>query len=193
MIAEKPVWGDLVFFADHDLLSFALLYSGGLAVPAMFHATQALEKYLKGLAVSLALTEPAHADKTLDDFIWLRTMDIGYLAQKCGGRLPFYRQQGILDNLYRFSRFDWVSRYPWMVQHCQGFTADDLNPFHELIHRLRNDIPIIIDDFPLGLLVRGYSMKDPEKPLGRPIADLQRIAVAALKKTFAGVNEIIRW
>jgi HEPN domain-containing protein len=48
-----PLWGNFIGYADWDLLAFGWLYLGGIRVPAYYHATQAVEKYLKALALSI--------------------------------------------------------------------------------------------------------------------------------------------
>ncbi len=191
-LPKNLLWGDFIFYGDQDLLSFALLYSGGLAVPAMFHASQVIEKYLKALALSTV----ADADdpRSCEDFPWLKTMDLGYLAQKCATKFPFYIHQDTLNLVYRYARFDKVARFPWHEKrYGSGFTVEDQPVFFELVSRLRRDINIPVDDFPLGLLVRGFPQNSPKAIIHRPIADLQRIALATLRKTFRKVDEMVRW
>ena len=51
---QRPLlWGNFVYYADHDLLAFAWLYTDGLRVAGYYHATQAVEKYLKSIALSI--------------------------------------------------------------------------------------------------------------------------------------------
>jgi len=192
MGAKSPIWSDFVFYGDHDLLAFSILYSGGMAVPSMFHASQTIEKYLKALALSIHC--PDDGPKTLEDFLWLKSYDFGYLAQRCSAKFPYYLSQNTLDNLYRFARFDKVSRHPWFEQsYGSGFTSEDAPIFMDLVFHLRNDIPIVVDDFPLGLLVRGYSQLNPHSMIHRPLGDLQRIAVACLRKLYGNLDGLVRW
>jgi hypothetical protein len=50
---RPPIWGSFILYADYDVLAFALLFQGGLHVASYYHATQAIEKYLKALALSI--------------------------------------------------------------------------------------------------------------------------------------------
>jgi len=158
----SPIWGNLVYCADHDLLAFAWLFQGGLRVASYYHAAQAVEKYLKALALSIddphGATQTHQAQKR-----WLKTHDLGGLGLRCAESFPYYGDLELQKSLKRFSEFDQSTRYPWVIRKLgNGFSSDDVPLFAEIVHRLRSDIPIAIDDYPLGMLVRGYHHKHPE-------------------------------
>lgn len=189
---RQPVWSDLLFHADQELMSFALLYNAGLVIPSLFHAGQAIEKYLKALALSV--NDPDSTSESPDSHLWLRTYDVGYLVQRCGSLYPTYKEPEVLEYLYRFNHFEQISRFPWMEGSRKNpLTKKDIAAYFDIIKSLRNDVPIEEDDYPLALLIRGYRQKTPDEKISMSIADLQRIAVASLKKIFPMINELVRW
>ena len=187
-----PVWSDLLFHADQELMSFALLYNGGLVGPSLFHAGQAIEKYLKALALSV--NDPDSVGEGPDSHLWLRTYDVGYLVQRCGAAYPGYKEPEVLEYLYRFNHYEQISRFPWQEGSRKSpLSKKDIAAYFDIIRSLRNDVPIDEDDYPLALLIRGYRQKTPSEKISMSIADLQRIAVASLKKIFPMINELVRW
>ncbi len=189
---RRPIWNDLLTHADQELMAFALLYNGDLVLPSLFHAGQAIEKYLKALAVSVDEADESTADP--EGPPWLQTYDVGYLVQRCGAVFPGYKDPEVLESLYRFNTLEQVSRFPWMTGARKNpFSKKDIAAYFDIVKSLRNDVPIDEDDFPLALLIRGYRHRTPDEKISMGIADLQRIAVASLKKICPTINELVRW
>jgi len=186
------LWGNFVFHADHDLLAFAWLYVGGLRVAGYYHATQAVEKYLKALALSLI--DPSGPAETEHTRKWTHTHDLGKLAERCRHRYPHYGQPSVMAQLQRFTEFDQLARYPWVEQkHGNGFSSTDLPLFWDLVTHLRTDIPIQCDDYPLGMVVRGFHHGYPEHAANKYLLSDLGMAVMALRQLFPGVEKIVRW
>ncbi len=190
MSSKPELWGNFIHYADQDFLAFGLLSVGGLYVLASYHGTQAVEKYLKALALSII--DPTGVTATPMTEPWIRTHDLEKLAKRCGTNLPFYAQQSTLDLLKRFAEFDQLARYPWVDQkHGNGFTTADIPIFGELILQLRKDIPITCDDYMLGMEVRGHSHL---KKIVHPSWSMYpHHAVEALKSVFPNINDFVRW
>jgi hypothetical protein len=53
MPRHAPLWGSFLFHADFDVMAFGWLLSGKLTDQALYHAIQAIEKYLKTLALTI--------------------------------------------------------------------------------------------------------------------------------------------
>jgi hypothetical protein len=187
-----PLWGNFVGYADQDLLSFALLYSGGIRVPGYYHATQAIEKYLK--ALTLAVIDPDGERETAMNNRWLHTHDLIELAQRCTVQFPYYGTTAIVERLTRFAEFDQAARYPWARQtHGNGFDSADVPLLWDLIRQLRTNIPIRTDDYLLGMVVRGHHQGRPEYRTNQyQLADFQ-LGSMALRRMFPDVNSIVRW
>jgi hypothetical protein len=186
-IMKAPKWGNFVHYADLDLLSFGLLYVGGLTVPSYYHATQALEKYFKALALSI-IDPDDNLASPFKDHPWLRKHTISIVAEQCEGKHPYYARPDIKFTLKRFEEFDQSARYPWVPQkHGNGFTSADLPLFWDLFQNLRNDIPIDVDDYMLGIAVRGRHQT------GELVntKELQP-AVHALKIMFGDIRVLVR-
>jgi hypothetical protein len=71
---RAPLWGNSIYHADNDFLSFAWLYRGALIVHGFYHATQAIEKYFKGLA--LWIIDPNGDTETVRNNRWLLSHDL---------------------------------------------------------------------------------------------------------------------
>lgn len=192
MSKRAPLWGNFVYYADHDMLAFCLLAWGGLYLQAFYHGTQAIEKYLKALCLSII--DPLGTTDTPTTQPWIRTHDLVKLARRCEQKFPYYGQPEFIAHLERIAEFDQATRYPWVLRkYGNGFTGADIPIFEEITHRLRNDIPIIVDDYPLGMEVRGgYFHGDGNTPhpgwFHYPHA-----AIEALKQVFPSLNEFVRW
>ncbi len=66
-------------------------------------------------------------------------------------------------------------------------------PLWELVRHLRTDLPIRVDDYILGMLVRGHHQGQPNsRASGQMYAMLGRPA-AALRRIFPSVDDIVRW
>jgi len=140
-----PKWGNFVGAADEDLLAFALIMQAGgtLLNIAMYHLTQATEKYLKALVLSIidpkGETETFHTQRRL-----LRTHDLVKLADFCGQKFPYYKRQDVRDNLKRFTFFDQAGRYPWTQDPILyvRFSTSDIPIFEELVGADRKVGPV---------------------------------------------------
>ena len=156
-----------------------------------YHAIQSVEKYLKALALSIL--DPDGVTETALNKTWIHTHDLAKLARRCAAHFPFYGQPEIQARLKRFSEFDQAARYPWAKQKLgNGFTSADVPLLCDLVRRLRTDLPIKVDDYILGMLLRGHHQTHPETT-----ANLQTLAefgrcVAALRRVFPDVDSIVR-
>ena len=61
---RPPLLGNFVAHADEDMLAFGLLASADLYPQAFYHGTQAIEKYLKALCLSI-IDLPGHRGDAL--------------------------------------------------------------------------------------------------------------------------------
>jgi HEPN domain-containing protein len=191
MSFRPPLWGNFVGHADQDFLAFGLLNAGGMFVLAAYHGTQAIEKYLKALALSIVDLPGTTATPVTEP--WIKTHNLEKLARRCGTKYPFYVQQNTLDLLKRFAEFDQLARYPWVEQnHGNGFTTADIPIFGDLILQLRKDIPISKDNYSLGIEVRGHYHNAEKSPV--PTWDVYpHHAVEALRSLFPNINDFVRW
>ncbi len=182
-----------MYHADQDVLALAVLYDSGLIVPAMFHGAQAVEKYLKALA--LALTVPDEHLRASGPPKWMWTHDLVQIADRCSPSLPSYGTQGVRDKLGRFSTFNENARYPWSKSPSGFVLSRDLDDLKELILRLRRDLPIVVDDYVLGLAVRGHFHREPKRPANQGGLSGEQSAVPALRRLFgdADLHSLVRW
>jgi len=186
------MWGNFIFHADHDLLAFPWLFCGGLRVAGYYHATQAIEKYLKSLALSVV--DPNGVSVTSRNEKWIRTHDLSRLAERVKSHYPYYGQAPVAANLERFAEFDQLARYPWVTQkHGNGFTSADVPVLCDLIMHLRTDIPIQRDDYPLGVIVRGFHQGNPDQAANKHFISELSGAVKALRQLFPDVEKLVRW
>jgi HEPN domain-containing protein len=189
---NAPIWGNFVRYADGDVLAFAWLFQGGLHPAAYYHATQALEKYLKGLALSIidpgGRTHPFPKNER-----WLQTHDLARLAERSSKQFTYYGGAQVRAALKRFSEFDQLARYPWVQQNLgNGFTSADVPVICELLLHLRTDIPIANDDYPLGMLIRGHHHQHPESAVNPNLAAMQAPAVAAARRIIPQIEQMVR-
>jgi HEPN domain-containing protein len=189
--SRPPLWGNFVPYADSDFLAFGVLNKNGLFVLAAYHGTQAIEKYLKALCLSII--DPIGTSATVEtEKNWIMTHNLENLANRCSTTLPYFGRPDVLENLRRFSEFDQAARYPWVKQnHANGFTTDDIPIFGEIVLQLRQHIPIVADDYALGMEVRGFHQVSKEAPKSWPY--YSHDAVEALREIFPNLNEYVRW
>jgi hypothetical protein len=191
LIKPSPLWGNFVAYADSDLLAFAWLYAGGLRVPAYYPATQALEKYLKALALSVV--DPDGMKETVLNNGWVRTHDLLRLGERCSDTYKFYGEAPVRARLKKFAEFDQVARYPWTSQlHGNGFTSEDVPAILDLISHLRSDLPILLDDFLLGVVLRGHHHGHPECKTNEYLMSDLAGPVSALRTLLPKVDMIVR-
>lgn len=184
---RPPLWGNFVACADEDLLAFALLMQDNLHSLAFYHITQAIEKYLKALALSII--DPLGSAETPSTQPWIKTHKLEVLANKCGASHPYYGQPDIQNHLKHFTEFDQLSRYPWVSQKLgNGFRSDDIPVIYDICKNLRKDLPINKDDYKLGMELRGYFHGDKS----RTSSNSSVIAVTALRNMFPDINELVR-
>ena len=189
---DSPFWGSYVFYADYDLLAFAWLVQGGLDVVALYHAIQALEKYLKGLAYSVddptGKIPPTDASKH-----WLKNHNLVQLAERCSKLFPRYGDTQVQATLKRYSEFDQWTRYPWVPQTLgNGFTTEEFPKICELLVSLRIDIPLVRDDYPLGMFIRGCNHGRPECAVNPNWAAKHYPALAAARRMIPQIEKMVR-
>jgi HEPN domain-containing protein len=187
---RPPLWGNFVAYADNDLLAFGLLIRGGLMPLGFYHGIQAIEKYLKALVLSIL--DPAGTRETPQTQRWLRTHDLEKLATECGETYAFYSEPNVAANLRRFTEFDQATRYPWVNRNLgNGFSGEDISVIAELCKRLRNDLPITIDNYKLGMEVRGYFHGDRSKR-DHTCDYYSHEAVSALRSIVPSISDFVR-
>lgn len=156
-----------------------------------YHATQAVEKYLKALILSIV--DPAGVSETALNNRYLWTHKLEALAKQCSHQYPFYGQADILARLKRFSEFDQAARYPWIERKLgNGFQSTDVPLFWEIIQHLRTDIPIKVDDYILAMLVRGHHHGRPDASANAYMLAQLGQGLAALRHMFPDVDKIVR-
>jgi hypothetical protein len=122
-----------------------------------------------------------------------RTHDLGKLAERCAGDFPFYGEPEILSRLNRFSEFAQAARYPWVRQKLgNGFTSLDIPLFWELFLHLRTDLPIKVDDYILGMIVRGHHHNSPEVSTNAFVVAELRGPLLALRTIFPQIDNLVR-
>jgi hypothetical protein len=185
---RPPLWGNFIFYADNDLLAFGLLVRGGQLPLGLYHGVQAIEKYLKALVLSII--DPCGNQETPQTQQWIRTHDLEKLAKCCMQKFPHYSDPAVIANLKRFGEFDQATRYPWVNRSLgNGFSPEDIPVIGNMCRQLRNDLPIILDDYPLGMVERGYYHCDRSHALS-PLEC--REAVEALRKVLPNLDEFVR-
>ena len=187
---HPPLWGNFVAYADNDLLAFGLLVRGGLIPLGLYHGVQAIEKYFK--AVVLSVIDPAGDRETPFTQPWIRTHDLNKLSAKCGETVAFYKEPDVLANLMRLREFDQATRYPWVHRTLgSGFDGNDVDVIADICKQLRNDLPIALDNYQLGMDVRGYYHGD-RAALDPARAYRIRDAVTALRSIVPSLSDFVR-
>ena len=183
---HPPLWGNFVAYADEDFLAFGLLMQDNLCSLAFYHSIQAIEKYLKSLALSII--DPLGSIETPLTQPWIKTHKLQCLANKCSQSHSYYGQSNTQNHLKRFSEFDQLSRYPWVSQKLgNGFSSDDIPVIYDICKNLRQDLAIDKDNYKLGMELRGYFHGDKSRTsLNSSIS-----AVHALRKIFPNINELV--
>jgi HEPN domain-containing protein len=187
---RPPLWGNFIAYADQDLLAFGLLIQGGLLVPACYHGVQAIEKYLKALVLSIL--DPTGTTETPITRPTLKNHGLQTLAKQCNETDTYYNQSDVIANLKRFEEFDQATRYPWVDQKLgNGFSSEDVQIISEMCKQLRTRLPIALDNYKLGIEVRGYFHGDRLKtPPGNQFHSHE--AVKALRKVIPSLDDFVR-
>lgn len=189
---HSPLWGNFVAVADKDVVALACLWQNALLVPAFYHATQAVEKYLKALALSIIDPDGLRETPRTND--WLFDHDLCRLADRCKVQLPYLGEASVQTDLRRFTEFDQVARYPWAQQkHGNGFSSVDLPIFLDLIARLRSALPVERDDYFLGMVVRGHHQGHPEATIQDAEMPARTQWLKALRLFWPNVEGLVRW
>lgn len=187
---HRPLWGNFVAYADVDLLAFGLLVHSGLMVPGFYHGVQAIEKYLKALVLSTLDSEGTQ--ETPQTRKWLLTHDLEKLATKCSNTHDFYSKSNATSDLRRLTEFDQATRYPWVNRSLgNGFTSEDILVIAGLCKQLRNDLPIVMDNYKLGMEARGYFHGDRSK-LDPARDHYSHEAVLALRIVVPTLDDFVR-
>jgi len=187
---RPPLWGNFVDHADEDFLAFGILSVNGLVRQASYHGTQAIEKYLKALILSIIDPQGSFATPLTE--LWVKTHNLQTLSNRCVSINPFYSSQSTLESLERLSEFDQAARYPWVEQkYGNGFSDSDIPIFGELIRQIRTDLPIHKDDYQLGMEVRGHFHLSKNPDHTRDF--YPHHGVEALRSLFPNINDFVRW
>jgi hypothetical protein len=193
MKQHPPRWGNLVGHGDHDFIAFGLLIDAGLFVEGFYHGVQSIEKYLKALA--LTIYDPSQLKSNEEWVKWLKkySHNLEKLGNFCGSKFPYFTETKINDSLKRFSEFDQATRYPWVEKTLgNGFSGRDIPIFFDIIKNARNSLPIIIDDYPLGIYVRGHHYENVNYKINGPIADPIINSVKKIRRIFPEIDKLVR-
>ncbi|MCK4821238.1 hypothetical protein KA005_36065 [bacterium] len=196
MCTKPPQWGNFIYHADMDLQAFACLNRDGIYTLSKYHAVQSIEKYLKALALSIEDQDGKKSGEiTKDKNSWVRTHELHKLAERCARKYPYYGDNNTLQILDHLSKLDQYYRYPWAEKQMGNFSsANDIVSIVQLIAKVRRDIPIIRDDYPLGMLIRGGH----QSQVSKESWDLDQITsqsrvISALSILFKDVDSLVRW
>lgn len=125
-------------YADEDVLAFAILFEAELLPHAFYSAGQALEKYLK--AIALERLAQGGKDATFKTNAgWLTEHPLVALAKRCEDSVDVYTDRDTRKTLKRFSKFDLTARYPMLEWR---FSTEDLPVFENLLHQIRGRLPL---------------------------------------------------
>lgn len=194
MKPKPPRWGNLVYHADHDFIAFGILLDAGLIVEGYYHGVQSIEKYLKALA--LTIYDPSQLKSNEEWINWLKkySHNLEKLGNYCGSNFPYFKEQNTNETLRRFSEFDQATRYPWVEKTLgKGFTGSDIPIFFNIIKNARNSLPILIDDYPLGIYVRGHHYENVNHKIDSPISQPIINSVKKIKRIFPEIEKLVRF
>jgi hypothetical protein len=193
MKQSPPRWGNLVYHADNDFLAFGILVNEGLFVEGYYHAIQSIEKYLKALA--LTIYDPTQLKSNEEWVKWLKkhSHSLEKLGNYCGSQYPYFINPSINTLLKKFSEYDQATRYPWVERSLgNGFSGSDIPIIFDIIKTARNSLPILIDDYPLGIYVRGHHYEDVNHKVSDPLSTTLINSVNKLKNIFPQIEKMVR-
>jgi hypothetical protein len=72
-----------------------------------------------------------------------------------------------------------------------GFGGDDRLLICELLIQLRSEIPIAVDDYPLGIFVRGHHYGQPDIVVDN--AQWFAASIAAARAVIPNLGRMVRW
>ena len=125
--------------------------------------------------------------------LYLHTHDLKKLAQRCAKQFPYYGSADTTRKLALFTEFDQATRYPWVQRTLgNGFKSTDIPLIWDLIRHLRTDIPIKLDDYLLGMVVRGHHQGQPNA-VNQGINNRYGLSKVAVVRMFPDVATIVRW
>jgi hypothetical protein len=152
-------WQRFLVLADEDLLAFAVLYESKMMGRAFYCAQQAVEKYLKALILkkrqkakqSTAIYKSRDRKKRPRN-AWLFGHELAPLLTECRRLEPYYRIPANRKQLRRISSFETMARYP---SRKWRFSSTDVDLVARLAHRIRGDLRVRDDYYPLakGLMI----------------------------------------
>jgi hypothetical protein len=209
----------LITDADNNLLAAVVLWKHDLHMQSYYHFIQAIEKYLKVLLID---TNPEYKSSNLpqnsagNPYIPYWGHDLEKLAQKLPNesRYDFYKKDKI-KCLKEYSKYNEATKYSILgtpkdkegklsaeeieqrdkEKEVKSFDSKKiLKDVWELILKLRNDIQIDVDDYWLGIVIRGHHFNSPEKE----VASLKfypgiKKSVEMLKEIFPDSDKLVRW
>ena len=169
----KP-WQRFLKLADEDLLAFAVLFQANMMDRACYCGQQAIEKYLKayslkirqGRRLSLSIFKPSRprkkkGPKRPTKNPWLFDHDLGRLLEEHRKIEPSYQLPASVKVLARITTFEVIARYParrW------GFSSDDAVDIAKIAAKIRSDLRIRDDYYPLQKGLKTTAGYDPSSP-----------------------------
>ena len=188
-------FGNLIYNADLDLLAAGVLYEHKvLGSLSFYHLAQAIEKYLKVLLIDINYKDgKLPVDQAGNTYIPYQGHRIDILASKLPNdeKYNFYKKD-VINKLEEYSKYNEALRYAIVDKEkkVDGISSDELKIMGEIILKLRNEISIVenIDDYPLGMAVRGCHFRSlseidiEEKKVSKP-----------LEKIFPNLSDFVRF
>ncbi len=191
------MWGNFIGHADIDLIAAAVLYVNDCWEPAHYHAQQAVEKYIKALAIAIA--DPDGTSTYEEHKSWCEGWaghDLVKLATRCGVADPYYTEPATTAVLEKVQEWSTATRYPWVETEHYRKSMYDLREIEPIVRQVRGvDLPLVRDDYWLSIVVRGRHHLPPHEPvLNRGgWQDVRKRQLDALNAVFSDVRAFVRW
>jgi argininosuccinate synthase len=188
---KHPQYGTFIYDADTHLLS-----AGSLGLTNMrhayFHITQAIECYLKAFLLQV---ENPYGYVSKNDKSKNKSHNLKLLASSLPTKYEFYREPRIVKALEEYSAYNEAARYSDSSKLDKGFNSSELKLMQEIINNLRNDILMLIeiDDYPLGIAVRGSHFRSPNEIIQNITIIAEREKADLLKKIFPELDKFVKW